>query len=123
MSKLRTDLILAADGDPETPVRIPSLEKRMAFAIAEYNGQSTKLNYSYNISTITYLSGGAHHLKFISKPVRDTYAATVTIDAIQGLPYGVQVDQKSLDGFRVETYDSGANRGVPTVNAVVHGGD
>ncbi|NOH26178.1 hypothetical protein F0267_26050 [Vibrio coralliilyticus] len=74
MSILRADLILAADGDPNTPVSIPSLDKRMATAWANYSG-SNELRDSYNVSSITKHVNGEHTTHFLTQMKTVNYAA------------------------------------------------
>ncbi|NOH26177.1 hypothetical protein F0267_26045 [Vibrio coralliilyticus] len=119
MSTLYVDQILALD-----KVSLPdNLLNITAFAVVEYNGQSNTVNYSKNVSSITKNTNGAHYVNFIKKPVRDTYAAFASFDAVIGSPYSIQVDNKSFDRFRINTLEQNVSRDAPTVNGVVFGGD
>lgn len=123
MSKLRTDLILAADGDPNTPVNIPSLDWRMAFAVVGFNSKTLSVYRSKNISSVIRNYIGGTRLNFIDKPKDATYLVNATIKANISIPWGVNVAEKNISFFLLEYADGNQRVDVPDVNVLVHGRD
>jgi hypothetical protein len=67
MSTIKVGTLLAADGTTTTQPSIPALDKRMAKAWVNFNGETTTTNTiraSYNVSSVTDHGGSEHTVNF-----------------------------------------------------------
>ena len=67
MSTIKANTLLHSDGTTTNPPAIPALDKRMAQAWVNFNGETTTTNTiraSYNVSSVTDHGGSEHTVNF-----------------------------------------------------------
>ena len=76
MSTIKANTLLHSDGSTTTQPSIPALDKRMAKAWVNFNGQGTVAIYdSFNISSITDNGTGLYAANYsVNMPSADGYA-------------------------------------------------
>lgn len=74
MSTLKVNTLLATDGNPLTPVAIPSLDKRFATAWVNFNGTGVvAIRKAYNVASITDNGVGDYTMNFATPMANAAY--------------------------------------------------
>ena len=77
MSTIKANTLLAADGSTTTQPSIPALDKRMAKAWVNFNGQGTvAIKDSYNVSSITDGGAGIYTVNFTNAMANTDYSVS-----------------------------------------------
>ena len=81
MSTIKANTLLHSDGSTTNPPAIPALDKRMATAWVNFNGENTvAIQDSENVSSITDQDTGKYQVNFATAMANVNYAPQWTIN-------------------------------------------
>ena len=81
MSTIKVGTLLAADGTTTTQPSIPALDKRMAKAWVNFNGEGTvAINSAYNVSSITDNAQADYTVNFTNSMANANYSFSLGVE-------------------------------------------